>query len=212
MKTIAIEGTLRDDLGTKSAKQLRREESVPCVIYGGKENIHFSTSNRNFKELLYTPMAHLVEITLGDKVYKAVIRDAQFHPVSDEILHVDFLETTPNKPFTVQVPINLIGNAKGVRNGGRMKVNLRKLRVKATEESLPEQINIDIENLRIGEAIRVEDVPTEGYVIDHEPQRTILTIQTARNAIVDDVEDEEGEEGAEGETAAAEGAEAPAEA
>lgn len=207
MKTIAIEGTLRSEVGSKSAKLLRREENIPCVIYGGEENIHFHTVVSNFKELLYTPEAHLVEISLGDKTYRAVIRDVQYHPVSDQVVHVDFYETSPDKAVTILVPINLIGNARGVRNGGRLKVNLRKLRVKATEAHLPGHIDINIEELRIGEAIRVEDVNTDGYAIMHEPQRTILTIQTARNAVVDE-EEGEGEEGAEDSAEATETAEA----
>lgn len=207
MKTIAIEGTLRKDLGSKSAKQLRREGNVPCVIYGGEENIHFYTADSNFKDLLFTAEAHLVEINVDGKTYKAVIRDVQYHPVTDETEHIDFYQTSPDKEITILVPINLIGNARGVRNGGRLKVNLRKLRVKAAEDKLPGKLDIDIENLKIGQAIRVEDVKTDGFEIMHEPQRTILTIQTARNAVVED--EEEGEE--EGEEATAEGSEEAAE-
>ncbi len=207
MKTIAIEGTLRKDLGSKSAKQLRREGNVPCVIYGGEENIHFYTADSNFKDLLFTAEAHLVEINVDGKTYKAVIRDVQYHPVTDETEHIDFYQTSPDKEITILVPINLIGNARGVRNGGRLKVNLRKLRVKASEENLPGKLDIDIENLRIGQAIRVEDVKTDGFEIMHEPQRTILTIQTARNAVEDLDEEEEDAEGAEGEEGTAEGGE-----
>lgn len=204
MKTIAIEGTLRTELGSKTAKLLRREGNVPCVIYGGEENIHFYTPESSFKELLYTPEAHLVEINLDGKTIKTVIRDVQYHPVSDEIEHVDFLQTLPNKAITIEVPINLVGNSRGVRNGGRLKVNLRRLKVTATEENLPGHIDIDITNVRIGQSVRVSDVKTEGYEIAHEPQRTILTVQTSRNAVDDSDEDEEeGEEGA-----AAEGGEA----
>lgn len=208
MKVITIEGTKREELGSKSAKQLRREDNVPCVIYGGEENIHFYTPSTSFKVLLYTAEAHAVEINLGGESVKAVIRDVQYHPVTDEIEHVDFFQLVSGREVTIEVPINLIGNARGVRNGGRLKVNLRKLRVKATEENLPGKLDIDIENLRIGQAIRVEEVNTDGFVIDHEPQRVILTIQNARNAVEDlEDEDEEGtEEGGE-ETAAAEGEE-----
>ena len=205
MKTIAIEGTLRTELGSKTAKQIRREGNVPCVIYGGEENIHFHTPEVSFKELLYTPEAHLVEINLDGKTYRTVIRDVQYHPVTDATEHVDFFQTAPDKEVTIEVPIHLVGNARGVRNGGRLKVNLRRLRVKATESNLPGMIDINIEPLRIGQSIRVEDVVTNGYEIAHEPYRTILTIQTSRNA-VDDSEDEEEEEGEEG--AAAEGGEA----
>ena len=205
MKVVTIEGTKREELGSKSAKQLRREGNVHCVIYGGKENIHFFTPETSFKDLLYTAEAHTVEIKLNDGSTKAVIRDVQYHPVTDEVEHVDFYQFQPGVPVTIEVPINLIGNARGVRNGGRLKVNLRKLRVKATEENLPGKLDINIEKLRIGQAIRVNEVNAEGFEIDHEPHRVILTIQTARNA-VEDLEDDEDEEGAEGEEGATEGA------
>lgn len=211
MKTIAIEGTLRTELGSKTAKQIRREGNVPCVIYGGEENIHFHTPEVSFKELLYTPEAHLVEINLDGKTYRTVIRDVQYHPVSDAIEHVDFFQTSADKAVTIEVPINLVGNSRGVRNGGRLKVNLRKLKVTATEANLPGHIDIDITEVRIGQSVRVSDVNTDGYEISHEPQRTILTVQTSRNAVADEDEDE----GAEGEEATAEGGEAteaPAEA
>lgn len=202
MKTIAIEGTLRTELGSKTAKQIRREGNVPCVIYGGEENIHFYTPEASFKELLYTPEAHLVEINLDGNKYRTVIRDVQYHPVTDATEHVDFFQTSPDKEITILVPIHLVGNARGVRNGGRLKVNLRRLRVKATENNLPGMIDINIEPLKIGQSIRVEDVKTDGYEIAHEPYRTILTIQTSRNAIEEDEdEDEEGAEGEEGATA-----------
>ncbi|MEQ9263307.1 MAG: 50S ribosomal protein L25/general stress protein Ctc [Owenweeksia sp.] len=205
MKVVTIEGTKREELGSKSAKQLRREGNVPCVIYGGKENIHFFTPETSFKELLYTAEAHTVEININGTSTKAVIRDVQYHPVTDDVEHVDFFELIPGVPVTIEVPINLIGNARGVRNGGRLKVNLRKLRVKASEENLPGKLDIDIEKLRIGQAIRVSEVNTDGFEIEHEPHRVILTIQNARNAVEEDLdEEEEGEEGAE---TAAEGSE-----
>jgi len=216
MKTIAIEGALRKELGSKSAKQLRKQKQVPCVIYGGEETIHFSTDERSFQTLLFTPEMYNVEISLDGKKYNAVIRDVQYHPVTDDVEHVDFFELIEGKEITIQVPVVLRGNAKGVRNGGRLKVNLRKLRVKAEPSGLPGHIDIDIENLRIGEAIRVQDVPTEGFVIDHEDTRTICLIQTARNAIIDDEdeegEDEEGEEGTEEGGSEGEATEASAEA
>ena len=214
MKTIAIEGSLRESLGGSSAKQLRKEGQVPCVIYGGDENIHFFTPESSFKELLYTPEVFNVEIALDGKKYNCVIRQAQYHAVTDQVEHVDFLELLPQKEVMIRVPVVLKGNARGVRNGGRLKVNLRRLRVKAVPSGLPGQIEIDITDLKIGETIRVEDIPVEGFVIDHEPTRAICLIQTARNVVEDVEEEEEGEEGAtaeaaEGEAPAAE--EAPAE-
>ncbi len=208
MESITITGTLREEVGTKSAKVLRREGNVPCVIYGGDKNVHFYTHESSFRTLLYTPEAHLVLIELGDTTYRAVIRDAQFHPVSDIVEHVDFFELVKGKPVTIEVPIKLEGNARGVRNGGRLKVNLRKLKVKGEEANLPGHIVHNIENVRIGQSVRVSDIKADGFEILHEPTRTILIIQTSRLA-VEDVEDEETEEGAEGvEGAEGEGEEA----
>lgn len=214
MKTIAIEGSLRENLGGSSAKQLRKEGQVPCVIYGGDENVHFYTPEISFKHLLYTPEVFNVEITVDGKKYNCVIRQAQYHGVTDQVEHVDFLELIPGKEVMISVPIVLKGNARGVRNGGRLKVNLRRLRVKAMPSGLPGQIEIDITNLKIGETIRVEDVAVDGFIIDHEPSRAICLIQTARNVIKDIEEEEEGEEG--GQPASAESGtpaeeEAPAE-
>src|SRR5690606_1012156 len=126
----------------------------------------------------------------------------QYHPVSDAIEHVDFFQTSADKAITIEVPINLVGNSRGVRNGGRLKVNLRKLKVTATEANLPGHIDIDITEVRIGQSVRVSDVNTDGYEISHEPHRTILTVQTSRNAVADEEEEAEGEE------ATAEGSEA----
>jgi large subunit ribosomal protein L25 len=210
MESITITGTLREDVGTKSAKVLRREGNVPCVIYGGEENIHFYTPEASFRKLLYTPEAHLVLVDLGDKTYRTVIRDAQFHPVSDAIVHVDFFELVPGKQVSIEVPIKLVGNARGVRNGGRLKVNLRKLRVKGEEANLPGFIEHNIEDVRIGQSVRVQDISTEGFEVLHEPTRTIMVIQTSRLAVADEDEEEGAEEGAEASTE--EGAEATAEA
>jgi len=207
MKSITVEGTLREDLGSTSANRLRNEGKVPCVIYGAEENIHFYADTVDFKDALYTAEAHLIIAKVDGKDHKCVIREAQWHPVTDELLHLDLYQFVEGKPVTIDVPIKLVGNAKGVRNGGRLKVNLRKLPVKASEENMPSQLEINIEDLRIGEAIRIQDIDSEGFEIMREPTRTILTIQTARNAILDDEEEEteEGEEGTE------EGAEATAE-
>lgn len=202
MKTIAIEGSLRENLGSSSAKQLRKEGQVPCVIYGGAENIHFSTKEKSFKQLLYTPEVFSAEVDVDGKKYTCVMRQAQYHPVSDQVEHVDFLELIPDKEVNIEVPVVLTGNALGVRNGGRLKVNLRRLRVKALPAGLPGQIEIDITKLKIGDTVRVEDVPVDGFVIDHEDTRAICLIQTARNVVEEVEEDEEGEEGATAEAGA----------
>lgn len=210
MKSITIEGTQREELGSKSAKQLKRDGQVPCVIYGGDEPIHFYAEQGSFRDLVYTPQAYVVEVKVGDKTVKAVMQDIQFHPVSDLIEHIDFIQLIDGKAVSIDVPVNLIGNARGVRNGGRLKFNLRKLRVRATENNLPESIDINIENLRIGQSIRIDSLDHPNFDILNAQSAVVVSIQTARNAV--DEDDEEEGEGEEGTEASAEGGEAAAEA
>ncbi len=202
MRSVAIEGKTREELGSKNAKQLRREGMVPCVIYGGGENIHFYTDHRSFKEILYTPEALLVVINIDGTEVKCVVRDSQYHPVTEAIEHVDFFQLTDGEPVQVVAPINLVGNPRGVRNGGRLKFNLRRLTIRATEENLPGMIDLDVENLRIGQSLRVSDIPVAGFEIVGDPSRSVVGIQTSRNMIADDEDDEEGAEGEEGAEAA----------
>jgi len=206
MRSVSIEGKSREELGTKNAKQLRREGMVPCVIYGAGENIHFYTDSRNFKEILYTAEALLCVINIEGKEYKTVVRDSQFHPVSSTVEHVDFFQITDGKPFEVAVPINLVGNARGVRNGGKLKSSLRKVKVLGTEENMPGVIDLNVEELRIGQSMRVSDLNTEGYEVLGDPGRTLVAVKTSRNAV--DEADEDGEEGEGTEAAAEESAEA----
>jgi len=204
MRSLAIEGKTREELGTKSAKQLRRDGMVPCVIYGGGENIHFYTDNRSFKELLYTPEALLVVINIDGKEVKCVVRDSQYHPVTEAIEHVDFYQLTEGKPVEVSVPINLVGNPRGVRNGGKLKFNLRRLTIRATEENLPGMVDLNVDELKIGMSLRVSDIPAAGFEIMGDPTRSVVAIQTSRNVVAEDVDEDD----AAGEEAAAETAEA----
>lgn len=197
MKSITIEGTLRADLGSKFARQLRTDGNVPCVIYGGEEPVHFYAPEGDFRHLIYTPEAHIVEVKVDGKTIKAVMQDLQFHPVSDKLIHVDFIQLVDGKAVSMDIPVVLQGNARGVRNGGKLKMNLRKLRVKATEENLPESIVLDIENLRIGESVKVEEAPKGPFEILNAASAVIVSIKTARNAVEDEEEEEEGEEGTE---------------
>ncbi len=204
MKSIAIEGTIREELGSKNARQLRNEGNVPCVIYGGAEPVHFYAPEASFRDLVYTPQAYTVEIKLGGQTVKAVMQEIQFHPVSDDIVHIDFIQLIDGKAVSIDVPVNLIGNARGVRNGGKLKVNLRKLRVRTTEENLPDGIDLNIEDLRIGQSIKVGDLPSEGFDILNTENAVIVSVRTSRNVV--DEEEEEGEE-TEGEAAETEAGE-----
>ncbi|GGD19615.1 50S ribosomal protein L25/general stress protein Ctc [Hyunsoonleella pacifica] len=208
MKSITINGSQRESVGKKATKALRNAGQVPCVLYGGDKPVHFSAPELAFSKLVYTPNAHTVVIALDNGVtLNAVLQDIQFHPVTDRILHVDFYQLFEDKEIALNIPVQLVGNSRGVKNGGVLRRNNRKLRIKALPANLPDFIEIDITPLKIGDKVAVGDLPTEGYSFLHSDNMVVCQIKTARTAVLDDDEDEEETEGAE---AAAEGAEAPA--
>ncbi|NAS10643.1 50S ribosomal protein L25/general stress protein Ctc [Poritiphilus flavus] len=212
MKSITIKGSERESVGKRSTKALRNAGKVPCVVYGGDKPLHFSADALAFKSLVYTPNAHTVVVDLdsGTKV-NAVMQDIQFHPVTDEILHIDFYQLFPDKPVTMNIPVRLQGNSPGVRNGGRLLFRKRKLTIKALPDNLPDFFNVDISKLKIGQNISVDSLLSDDFTILHPDSTVVVQVKTARAAIVvEDEEEEEGVEGAEAAEGAAEGAEAPA--
>ena len=196
MKSVEIQGTLRTELGSKFAQAERKAGNVPCVIYGGETPIHFSAPVLAFKSLVYTPEAKTAKITVGDQTVEAVIQDMQFHPVTDVLMHIDFIQLIDGKPVTMNIPVVLHGQARGVLNGGKLKMVLRTLSVRALPNELPDSIDLDITKLRIGKSIRVSDVVPAGYQILNADTAVIVTIKKARGA-VDDGDDEEEEAAAE---------------
>ena len=203
MKSVEIQGNVRTEVGSKYAKAERKAGNVPCVVYGGEAPIHFSAPTLAFRGLVYTAEAKTAKITVGDTTVEAVIQDIQFHPVTDQLMHIDFIQLVDGKAVTMNIPVVLHGQARGVLNGGKLKTILRQLSVRAIPGQFPESIDLDITNLRISKSIRVSDVTPEGFEILNADTAVIVTVKKARGA-VDEDEDEE-EEGAEG-------AEAPAEA
>jgi len=210
MKSITINGSKRESVGKKATKALRNAGQVPCVLYGGDQPMHFSAPELAFSKLVYTPNAHTVVIALdnGDTM-DAVLQDIQFHPVTDRILHVDFYQLFEDKEIAMDIPVRLVGNSKGVKNGGVLRRNNRKLRVKALPTNLPDFIEIDITPMKIGSKFYVRDLDQEKYRFLHTDNTVVCQIKTARTAIVDEEEeDEELEEGAEAAATPAEGGEA----
>lgn len=203
MKSVEIQGNVRTEVGSKYAKAERKAGNVPCVIYGGEAPIHFSAPTLAFRGLVYTAEAKTAKITVGDTTVEAVIQDIQFHPVTDQLMHIDFIQLVDGKAVTMNIPVVLHGQARGVLNGGKLKTILRQLSVRATPGQFPESIDLDITDLRIGKSIRVSDVTPEGFEILNADTAVIVTVKKARGAV--DEDDDEEEEGAEG-------AEAPAEA
>lgn len=211
MKSVNLTGSARSTVGSKDAKALRREGLVPCVIYGGEQQTHIALNTKEVEKLLSTPEAFKLEIDVDGKTFTAILKDVQFHPLTDEILHADLLELIDNKKVVCQIPVQLVGTSIGVRNGGKLNLNRRKLMVKAFPKDLPDFITIDISKLRIGQSIRIGDVATENFELVNPDKLVIVAVNRTRGAVDVDEEEEEGEEGEEGAEASAEGAEAAAE-
>jgi large subunit ribosomal protein L25 len=213
MKSITINGSKRESVGKKSTKALRNAGQVPCVIYGGGNPIHFSAEELAFSKLVYTPNAHTVVIALGSDTLNAVLQDIQFHPVTDRILHVDFYQLYDDKEIAMDIPVHVIGKSLGVANGGSLRRNKRKLRVKALPSNLPDFIEADVTPLKIGGKLYITELENESYKFLHPDNTVVCQVKRSRVSI-DELEEEE-EENAEGAapaegTAPAEGASAPA--
>jgi large subunit ribosomal protein L25 len=204
MKTIVINGSFRKELGKKSSKELRKANNVPCVVYGGKENIHFYTHENNFKNLVYTPDAHLVNLKIEGKELNAVLKDIQFHPVSDKIIHVDFTEVSVNKPVIIGVPIRVTGDSVGIKAGGKLRIRRRTLLVRGIAGDIPEFLPIDITEVKIHQSIKVGELSFDKIELLDPKKSMVLAVATSRVA-------QKTPEELEAETAAAALAAAPAE-
>ncbi|KZS40953.1 50S ribosomal protein L25/general stress protein Ctc [Aquimarina aggregata] len=207
MKSLTINASQRESVGKKATKALRNAGQVPCVIYGGDTIVHFAAPEIAFKNLVYTPDVHTVVIALdnGTKI-NAILQDIQFHPVTDKILHIDFVEIFDDKPITMEVPFQTTGNARGVLAGGVLRFNLRRIKVKGLASKLPDVIEGDISNLRIGNKLLVTSLASEDYTILHPDNTVVCMVKTSRTAVADDEDDEE--EGGEAPAAEAPAAEA----
>ncbi len=192
MKSTTIQGVKREDLGKVATRNLRNAEQVPCVVYGSGEPIHFSADEKAFKSLVYTPDAHTATIELADGAkIQAILQDIQFHPVTDKILHVDFYQLNEDKPVTMEVPVRLVGRARGLVAGGVLRFNMRKLKVRAIPANLPDEIEIDITPMRIGHKMYVETLKNDNYTFAHPDNAVVVAIRTSRNAVKDADQDED---------------------
>tara|TARA_R110002051_G_scaffold120997_3_gene194164 strand:+ start:6748 stop:7368 length:621 start_codon:yes stop_codon:yes gene_type:complete len=200
MKSISINGSKRESVGSKATKALRNAGQVPCVVYGGEKPLHFSANELAFKDLVYTSSAHTVEIALDGQKINAILKDIQFHPVTDRILHIDFYQIFDDKEVTMLLPVHFVGASKGVLNGGVLRKTNRKLRVKAVPANLPDYLDADITELKIGNKLYVAALASDKFTIMHPENTVVCQVRTSRNAIEDDEEEEEGAEGAEAAT------------
>lgn len=196
MKSLKISGQKRESLGKKDSKKLREQGLVPGVLYGKNEVIHLTISFSDLRSFVYTPSVYLIDLSVDGTEYKALIQDIQWHPVEEEILHIDFIKVEEGEPVKIGVPVELTGTAKGIKAGGKIKSNLRKLKVKALAENLPDTIKIDITKLNIGDSIKVEELQRDNLEFLDNKSNLIVGIISTRlaksgTALLDDEEEEE---------------------
>ncbi len=198
MKSVVIKGKLRDAIGKKDAKKLRKEENVPCVLYGGEEPIHFYAHFNEFRKVIYTPSVYLIDIDIDGKVYKALMQDTQWHAVHEQLLHVDFLSVLDDKKIKIEVPVKTEGLAVGIKAGGKLISNLRRLKVKAFAKDLPDTININVESLGIGQNVKVGDLKVDNVEFLDNNSSVVVGVAITRLAkaalAADEAEEAEGGE------------------
>jgi len=180
MKSIAISGSVRQGVGKRDSKELRYEGQVPAVLYGGKEQTHFSVSAADLKPVLYTPDVVFVELDLAGKKTRAIVQDAQFHPLTDLVTHIDFLELFDDKEVSVNIPIKLTGTSPGVKMGGKLVQKLRTLRVKALPNNLPQEIEVPMESLEVGKSVRVRQIALQDAKVLNNSDDTIVSVIMSR--------------------------------
>lgn len=182
MKTLVVKGQKRNTLGKKEAKLLRSQEIVPAVLYGEGEPIHFSMPFKEMRQLVYTPGVFLIDLDIDGTVYPAMMQDVQWHAVEEQILHVDFLKIVENKKVKIDVPVKVVGLAKGIKAGGKLKTNLRRLKVKALAKDLPDSIEIDVTKLGIAQSIKVGDLSLKDIEILDKKSNVVVSVNITRAA------------------------------
>lgn len=182
MKTFELKGTLRTELGKKVAKAERASDVVPCVLYGGESNFHFVVTNSDLRKLVYSPEVFVVDLKIEGKVIKSIIKALQFHPVTDKLLHIDFLEVNDKKPVAVEIPVKLEGLAEGVKAGGKLALEMRKLKVKGIYSDIPENLVVDVTNLGLGKTIQVGTLTVPNIEILNAKNAVVCQVKLTRAA------------------------------
>ncbi|MHB8259040.1 MAG: 50S ribosomal protein L25/general stress protein Ctc [Bacteroidia bacterium] len=183
MKTVPLSGSLRTNVGKVDATRLRNNGKVPCVLYGGKEQIHFSADERDFKNIIYTPEVCFIEIDVNGKKTKAILQEVQYHKVNDKLIHADFLEIIEGKPVTMQIPVKLHGQSEGVKAGGRLNFKQRMVKVRGFADKIPDRIDINIEKIQIGKGVVVGDLKVEGVEFLQAKNVSVVSVNMARTVI-----------------------------
>ena len=187
MKEISVSGQKRATTGKKATKELRKEGLVPCNLYGEKkgekglpEALSFAIPAAQLRKVVYTPHVYVVNLTIDGEAHKAVIKELQFHPTTDALMHVDFFEVNETKPITIGIPVKLSGHAQGVRDGGRLNLSIRKIDVTAPYKNIPEKLDIDVTELQLGKAIKVGQLQFEGLKIATSPEVVVCSVKATR--------------------------------
>lgn len=182
MKTFELKGSVRSALGKKATKADRVSESVPCVLYGNGENVHFTATNSDLRKLIYTPEVFVVALDVDGRKCNALMKAIQFHPVSDKVLHIDFLEVTEKKPVIMEIPVKLEGLSEGVKAGGKLALQMRKLKVKGFYTDFPQAITLDVTNLTLGKTIQVGDVKVDKLELLNAKNAVVAQVKLTRAA------------------------------
>ncbi|GGC82865.1 50S ribosomal protein L25 [Flavobacterium lutivivi] len=183
MKSITIKGQERESVGKKATKALRDAGMVPCVIYGGKQPVHFAAEDKAFKSLVYTPNAHTVVVDLNGKTTDAILQDIQFDPVSDKILHIDFFQLDEKKEIIMEVPVKITGTSPGVLLGGELRLNQRRLKVKALPKNLPDFVEANISELQMGNKLYITKIETNNFKLMHPDNTVVCQVKISRAAM-----------------------------
>lgn len=186
MKTVSLSGSPRENVGKKDARKNRRLGKVPCVMYGGKEQLHFVVDEKPLKKIVFTPEVYIITLNVDGKIHDTILQDIQYHPVTDNFLHVDFLEILPDKQVTIAVPVKAEGTPTGVLKGGRFINKMRKLKIKAMAKDLPDFIPINTDDLDIGDSVKVMNIKLDNVTFLDSPNSVIVGVRTAR-AVVEEV-------------------------
>lgn len=197
METVEIKGTLRKETGKKFSKKIRSEGEVPCVMYGGEEVIHFSAPELSFKKIVYTPNIYLLKLDINGKIYDALLQDIQFHPVTDRIIHLDFKHIFFDKEVITYLPVKLIGDSIGIKNGGKLRQKRRRLKVKALPDNLPDFLEIDITEMEIGQSVKVGELKYDNLNLLDTHRAMVVAIASSRLAKGMEIAEEEVAEGEE---------------
>lgn len=180
MKTFELVGTPRSEYGKKAAKALRKEELIPCNLYGLGENMTFTVAKDDVRKLIYTPDTLVVALTIGDAKKMAVVKELQVHPITENILHIDFLEVNEKKAVTVEIPVQLVGHAAGVKAGGKLSLEMRKLKVNGIYTNIPERVVIDVTELGLGKKLAVSDITVENCKLMNVKDACVAQVKATR--------------------------------